>query len=281
MNHKFVASGSAPAECVKCKFDVMAHGEFGRCQQCNKFPTVVNIVEDYLMCPSCEFSEMQARQEAANRPAEIPEPIKRIEEERFNSPAAQIENIVKSNGGSALADLPMSGDEFFNAETIAILELEKKINADANIPANEKSFFFVREMQERHKSLSVTLVEGIKLVVEIRSRDQAVNRALNLTASKLRADEKAKLKIQDINYVPKEAPKKVTARMTQKDRTIESIAKTMYAPRNAQNKIVWDELPSEQRQDCLNKARQLFANNFSTISAAAKIVDEATTNKGE
>ena len=288
MNHKFVANTSAPAICVKCSKDVVAHSEYATCEMCKKFPCVVNVVEDYLMCPACEFGELQAKQELKdNHVSETPEPIARLENERFNAPSNQVENIAKGNGISPLTDLPMGGDEFFNAETMATLELEKKIFSDDTIPQDKKWVFFVEQMQARRGHMQKALVESVALLKEIRSRDASINRSINLLASKLRASEKEKLKIQDINYVPVTPPKKVAARTTVKDKTIIGMAKILFAPRDSNGMIIWEALPSEEREKYLLQAGKIYANNYSTIMAASKIeasVDADATgdkNKGE
>ena len=268
MDHKFVAIAGSFTICSKCNRDIVLHSEYATCEVCKKCPCTVTIVNDYAMCESCKQNEIQAMVENRSIVHAIPEPIKKLEQE-----------FSKNGNGRdkrdfSLVDLPTNGTEFFNAETIAHIKLFEKVKADNDIKEEDKWMFYVDQLQKRRNHLQAVLKEAVDILTETRSRLTSAERDINLVASKLRADEKAKLKIQDITYKPTQAPKKVTAPTTEKNKVVIGLAKTMYAPRDKDNKIMWETLTDEQREEALVKARLLFAGNMTSIETAVKIVDK-------
>ena len=276
MNHKFKSNASAPATCIECNHDVVTHSEFATCDICKRFPVIVDIYkgyEEYVMCAGCYASENEAalvNKAKLNEASKvIPETIQRIETEF----ASRNGNDIKD---SAIVDLPMNGDEYFNAETIATVELEKRVLSNSDVPEDKKNFDFHQQMQMRQAHLQVALKKGIELLVETRSRLSSIQRSMNVNAAKLRKDERDKLKIADINYVPKEIPKKVQARTTEKNKVVINIAQIFCAPRDAKGNFIWNELTDEQREECLVRARKIFASNMSSINAAVSVVEAAS-----
>ena len=268
MDHKFVALAGSFTVCSKCSKDIVAHSEFATCEVCKKTPTTVTIVNDYLMCPQCKQNEIDALVENRSIIRDVPEPIQKLEQE------------FKANGNGkdkrdfSLVDLPTNGTEFFNAETEAHVKLFEKIKADKEIKEEDKWMFYVDQLQKRRNQLQAVLKEAVDILTETRSRLSSADRDINLVASKLRQDEKAKLKIADISYKPTAPPKKVTAPTTEKNKVVIGLAKTMYAPRDKDNKIMWETLTDEQREAALVQARLLFAGNMTSIETAVKIVDK-------
>jgi hypothetical protein len=268
MNHKFVAIAGSFTICSKCSRDIVAHSDFATCEVCKKSPTKVDLFEDYLMCAGCIASENEAKIENRSIPKELPEPI------------ARVENEFKANGNGkdkrdfSLVDLPTNGTEFFNAETEAHVKLFEKIKNDNDIKPEDKWMFYVDQLQKRRSHLQAVLKEAVDILTETRSRLSSADRDINLVASKLRQDEKAKLKIADISYKPPTPPKKVTAPTTEKNKVVIGLAKTMYAPRDKDNKIMWETLTDEQREAALVQARLLFAGNMTSINTAVKLVNE-------
>jgi hypothetical protein len=268
MDHKFVGLAGSPAICLKCNKDVTAHSEFATCEVCKKFPCTVDLVGDYVMCAACKSDEIEAAAQNKTIVKPVPEPIARLQQEFTQN---------KANGqrDMSLEDLPTNGTEFFNAETISHVALHKKIMADDTIKNEDKWVFYVEQLQKRRSHLQLVMKEAIDILTETRSRLSSADRDLNLVTSKLRADEKAKLKIADISYVPAAAPKKVAARTTEKNKVVISIAQVFCAPRDAKGNFIWNELSDEQREECLVKARQIFANNMSSINATTKALEAA------
>jgi hypothetical protein len=276
MKHTFKSNTSNPAICIKCSKDVVAHSEFATCEICKKFPCVVDIYEqvgDYAICDGCFASEVEAQLTNGSKKP-LPEPIARIEADFVaNKP-------VNGQRDYSLEDLPTNGTEFFNAETISHVKLHEKIMNDDTIPKDDKWVFYVQQLQARRSHLQTVLKEAVDILNETRSRLSSADRDINLVSSKLRADEKAKLKIADINYIPAAAPKKVAARTTEKNKVVINIAQIFCAPRDAKGNFIWNELTDEQREECLVKARQIFANNMSAINTATKVIEshDAGTN---
>lgn len=268
-----------PDTCLICKKGVMSHTAFAECEACGRKPCVVEVVGNILLCEDCERKENIALLERPKTddtayPNGIPETIQKLENDRFNKPSDIVARIVSS---SIHEDLPQNGDEFFNAETVSHISLHDRVMADESIPKDKKWYFFVEQLQFRQKHLQVTLAEGIKVINEIRSRSASVQRDLNMLVSKLRTEERAALKLQDINYTSPKPPIKVlTPRMSAKEHAIVAMAKLLYAPRK-DGVIQWEALPAEEREDYMNKARNTFQGNLSDI----KSVDGATKKKKE
>ena len=250
MNHKFDPSQFNLTICAVCKHNMLAHTDMAVCSLCYK-ETKCDVVNEMLICPDCLSRSLEQA---------IPADIQRIETEKFNKDSDIVEQIAGETIKSyAVGDLPQNGSEFFNSEITSHLELEKRIMANNDIPADKKFYFFAKQLQARRSNLQTALIKIIELAGETRSRDAATITYLNLLASRLRKEEKEELKIRDINYIPQSLPKtKVRApRMTQEDRVIEHTAKLMFAPRK-DGIIQWEALTAEERADCINKARQIF-----------------------
>jgi hypothetical protein len=272
MKHTFKGSASAPAICITCNKDVVAHSEFATCECCKKFPCVVEIINDYLMCPQCQSDEIEAALQNKSVVKPAPEPIARLEQEFQANGTGKREFILE--------DLPTNGTEFFNAETISHVKLFEKIKADSNVKDEDKWMYYAEQLQMRRSHLQSVLKEAVDIINETRARLSSADRDINLIASKLRANERAKLKIADISYTPTKAPTKVVARTTEKNKVVINIAQIFCAPRDAKGNFIWNELTDEQREECLVKARQIFANNMSSINGAIKATD-ADAAKGD
>jgi hypothetical protein len=103
------------------------------------------------------------------------------------------------------SSIQLKGD-VFNAQTVAIVELKAAIDNDASIPAEQKKFKFAEELKSRYDHLK-DVIFGIReelLKKENEMRAFQVN--LQHMATQLRAEERDRLKLQDVNYQPS-APK--------------------------------------------------------------------------
>ncbi len=91
--------------------------------------------------------------------------------------------------------------DIFNSATVAIVELKKAIDADITI--TNKPYALAETLTERFTHFKQVIFELNEKVIEASNNQKAIQIYLNNLANQLRADERAKLKIADINYQPK------------------------------------------------------------------------------
>ena len=90
--------------------------------------------------------------------------------------------------------------DIFNASTVAIIELKKAIDDDVNI--TNKPFALASELKNRFEHFKNVIFELQQKVVDAASEQRAIQTYMNTLANQLRAEEREKLKLQDINYKP-------------------------------------------------------------------------------
>jgi exosome complex RNA-binding protein Csl4 len=179
-NHIFapVANGYI-VSCSVCGRTEQTHGT---CEICNNQDTLVKF-KTMLMCPECYNKEKslteQSSLEAAGRVSEMNATLR--------------ENQVITEAIKVRTDL-------FNAATVAIADIKSAIEADASITNKPlKLAEVLMERFEHFKKVSFDLQEQL---VEAGNHQKAIQIHLNTLANQLRAEEREKLKIADINYKP-------------------------------------------------------------------------------
>ena len=98
--------------------------------------------------------------------------------------------------------------DLFNAETLSIAQLFKAIDDDATIV--NKPFAKATELQNRINLQKQVIFELNQRIVDEHSKQRAQQTSLNQLANQLRQEEREKLKIQDINYKPRDVRMPVT-----------------------------------------------------------------------
>jgi hypothetical protein len=96
--------------------------------------------------------------------------------------------------------------DLFNAATKAIIELKEAIDNDPNI--TNKAFTLASTLKDRFEHHKTVVFELNQKLIEEGNRQKAIQVYLNTLSNQLRAEEREKLKIADINYRP--APPKVS-----------------------------------------------------------------------
>lgn len=201
--------------CKTCKKVESEHFEIASCESCNRAPEPCRYNEDeILMCESCLKRDIEIKSELSA--AKVSEETIATEPLSELAAAIQIDNNLTTS------------QDFFNAETVSMVELEQIIARDTTVADDQKHFKFVEVIRERHKMFRQKLFEVKQLEVEILSRERAMQYRLNDIASKFRLDEREKLKLQDLSYTPKEvATKAPKIKMTMEDKLIENYARLM------------------------------------------------------
>lgn len=139
------------------------------------------------MCFSCHAKEIEAQKELQkpeNQQARVDAMHNALDK------AKAIDNAV-----SVRTDL-------FNAATVSIVELKQLIDGDDSI--QNKQFTLASTLMERFEHFKSVVFEANESIVNATNNQKAIQVYLNQLANSLRQEEREKLKIQDINYKPKE-----------------------------------------------------------------------------
>lgn len=101
--------------------------------------------------------------------------------------------------------------DLFNAATVSIVELKTTIDNDATI--TNKPYTLAQELMTRFTHFKNVVFELNQKIVDAGNQQKAIQIYLNQLANSLRADERERLKISDINYKPS-APKSISIKAT-------------------------------------------------------------------
>lgn len=146
------------------------------------------------MCVTCHAKELVAQ-------ADLQDPIK--QEERLQNSNDRANAIKTALEKSKEIDNSIEvRTDLFNADTVAIVDLKKLIDEDVTI--QNKDFALAQTLMERFEHFKSVVFEASETIVQATNNQKAIQVYLNQLANSLRAEERAKLKIQDINYKPKE-----------------------------------------------------------------------------
>lgn len=88
--------------------------------------------------------------------------------------------------------------DLFNAETVSIVEIKKAIDADETI--TNKPYALAVALQERYTTYKTAIFGLSEQITNETNKQKAIQVYLNNLANQLRANEREKLKINDINY---------------------------------------------------------------------------------
>lgn len=188
--HNFKAGTIDATKCVHCKRTNDMHS----CDVCGNPEVAVQLkYGNMLMCGVCTETEERLEKEN-NSPANI--------SARVNTATAEVINaqeiILKSRAIDASIEID---SDVFNAETTPILELKKAI--DENTEITNKPYALAEELKTRFEKFQSAIFEREKQNMEDRTKQRAIQSYMNQLANSLRAEEREKLKIQDMNYQPK------------------------------------------------------------------------------
>jgi hypothetical protein len=190
MDHAFKPSLADKTKCLLCKRAEIDHTDEAKCEACPNTGRM-ELFADMLLCKECIAKEMQAIQ-------------------AHQSPEKQEQRVLDMH---AMMDKARAIDQsinvradIFNAETVAIEDIRKAINADSSI--ENKQFALAKALTERYNHYKDVVFELNQKIVEETNKQRATQSYLNSLAKQLRAEEREKLKLADINYKP-EPPKKI------------------------------------------------------------------------
>lgn len=210
MNHLFKAGTIDASKCIHCKRTADMHS----CDICGAEGISVELkYGNMLMCQPCIIKEDQLYKESQK-----PENIAA----RIESATAEIKQAASIN--DVLRDSRLTDDgiavrtDIFNAATVAIVDLKKSIDSDDTI--QNKPYALAEELKRRFEHFKNVIFEMQQSIVEAGNEQKAIQVYLNQLANTLRAEEREKLKISDLNYKPNPVksatPKAIKTTGTQK-----------------------------------------------------------------
>ena len=187
---------------------VQALRKKGQCEQCDK--TDLNVTLQYgnmYFCDDCWRIESEA---VANNKVAATTPV--ITEKTDGSVLSLIDESQRLDATVDVAS------DIFNNETKSIVDLKSAIDADASI--TNKPYKLAEIVKSRFTTYQERIFELEKEKMELVSRQRADQVYMNNMANQLRAEEREKLHIADMNYTPKPVKvphvRKITTSQTEK-----------------------------------------------------------------
>jgi len=191
MNHSWLASKTNKLVCIHCNRDYISHMDIVACdacglpRRCDLFGDILN-PKTMLLCIDCTNKEIKANDEV-------------IERTKIWQDAAKIDDSITYNG------------DFFNAKTVAIIELKRSIDEDASIEPDKKKFKFMELLAARYAKFSKVAFLLEKKTDEIKLEKLAIAKSLRSFGDSLRKDIREQIAIADSNYAPPIVKKPVRA----------------------------------------------------------------------
>ena len=194
MNHNFIPSIHNGTTCAKCRKPSNVHGDQATCEVCNNVGPVDLMYGSILMCQSCYQKELDLANQN-NKPEVVAARLNEARLESLNRSLTEARAVDES--------IKVSSD-LFNADTLAIIERKKLI--DANDEITNKPYYLANELIEQFRHNKQVIFDKNDELVKLNNQQKAIQVYLNNLANSLRIEEREKLKISDINYKP-DAPK--------------------------------------------------------------------------
>jgi hypothetical protein len=193
--------------------------KIGECEVCPAIDIEITVHYGNLwMCDSCWQKEQQLKSEVMK-----PENIEaRINSTRIN-PTTPIDSQVIQTSKAIDSSITVRTD-LFNAATVAIMDIKKAIDSDESI--TNKPAKLAETLLERFNHYKQVVFELNEKIVEAGTEQKAIQVYLNQLANSLRAEEREKYKISDINYKPN-APKSPIVRSISTTGTKKKIDKAL------------------------------------------------------
>src|SRR5438876_8814792 len=141
MNHKFIPSIHNGTICAKCHKSSEVHSDKAECEVCGAVGQVDLMYGSILMCQSCYQKELDLANQN-NKPEVVAARLNEARLESLNRSLTEARAVDES--------IKVSSD-LFNADTLAIIERKKLI--DANDEITNKPYYLANELIEqfRHK----------------------------------------------------------------------------------------------------------------------------------
>lgn len=188
--HKFLSSQIDQERCAICRVFKPSH----ICEICGLEELVTITTGNILMCESCSNLENKLQSENFT-----PEKIEERHELVTNL------HSIALNASRIMDQSVQVRTDLFNAAVVAIVDLKNIIDLDESI--TNKHFALATELKTRFEHFQSVIFDKQKEIVDASNNQRAIQVYLNELANKLRAEEREKLKLSDINYKPNDVSK--------------------------------------------------------------------------
>lgn len=183
--------------CSKC-YKQHVEGKVEVCEVCpNSVASwTIHTIGRMKMCCSCYSNEMKLQAEN-NTPEK--------QQQRVDTANEVMQNSLELNALATSRQIDSSitvRTDLFNAATTSIIDLKKIIDDSPEI--QNKQYALAEELMRRFEHFKDVIFEANQTVVEASNNQRAIQVYLNQLSNQLRAEEREKLKIQDIDYKPRE-----------------------------------------------------------------------------
>lgn len=164
----------------------------GDCEGCERKATIVRLFhgKNQWYCDSCAETEIQ----------------RQVDMVRANQLKLSPVNEAVNESSKVDSSIQVRTD-LFNAATQSILEIKQLIDSDESI--TNKPYALAETLMQRFSHFKQVVFELNQKIVEAGNQQKAIQVYLNQLSNTLRAEEREKLKINDINYKPQ--PVKVSS----------------------------------------------------------------------
>lgn len=139
------------------------------------------------MCPECLAKEKS-----------LTEQSEKEADSRVAASRALSNNLI--NQARQIDDAIQLKEDIFNAHTVAIMDLKKAIDEDTAI--TNKPLALAEELHRRFTHLQQVIFDARSVLADAGNQQRAIQTYMNTISNQLRAEERAKLQLQDINYNP-------------------------------------------------------------------------------
>lgn len=109
-------------------------------------------------------------------------------------------------------------EDLFNADTVAIIDLKKEIDANPEIPEDKKVLRLAEALHARYLKFAQVIFERREANLRDGNSQRAIQTYMNTLSNQLRVEERERLRLSDINYKP-DVVKDIKPRTTRKPRT--------------------------------------------------------------
>lgn len=191
-DHAFRAFVHDEMHCVQCGFPEAMHTEKAKCEVCDDHKGPLQVFRTILMCQACRQKEQEA---IANNEASAEQ---RVVEQR--------ESFVKRQAADMMKELDASitiRTDYFNADIPSVMSIKAIIDADETYATvDAKRFALALAIRERFEKDKKILFEVREVETKIASTMRAMQSYMSDLASTMKAEERAKLQLENINYKP-------------------------------------------------------------------------------
>lgn len=193
-SHSFAKSVLDTDKCMRCKRGFIAHTPAATCEGCQVVADCeIYEIHDMLLCRKCT----EGMNEAADERVKVV-----VDRGDIIMAAQRIDKSIRFNG------------DFYNAQTVAIVDIRKAIESNEAIV--DKQFEFQKVIAERYEHLKSVIFELDSQKHDAVVEQLIISKTLRDFGDDLRKEFREQLKQNDTQYIPMQ-PKVVKPKLTKKD----------------------------------------------------------------